>query len=38
MHTATPDAALALACAMLLAWLWDARWGEPTNAWHPVAS
>ncbi|PXW93276.1 adenosylcobinamide-phosphate synthase [Sphaerotilus hippei] len=28
---------LALAGALLLAWLGDRRWGEPPDAWHPVA-
>ncbi len=26
-----------LAAALVLAWGWDARFGEPRNAWHPVA-
>lgn len=30
-------APVSLAVAMALAWAWDARWGEPRNAWHPVA-
>ena len=25
------------AAAVLLAWALDAAWGEPRNAWHPVA-
>jgi adenosylcobinamide-phosphate synthase len=25
------------AAAVLLAWAFDAAWGEPRNAWHPVA-
>lgn len=30
-------AGLLLATALVLAWGWDARFGEPRNAWHPVA-
>lgn len=25
------------ALALVLAWVWDRRFGEPRNAWHPVA-
>lgn len=28
---------MTLAAALLLAWLLDAAFGEPRNAWHPVA-
>ena len=37
MFAAAPALASSLALALLLAWAWDARWGEPRNAWHPVA-
>lgn len=30
-------ASWALPAGLLLAWLWDQRWGEPSNHWHPVA-
>ncbi|HSI58324.1 MAG TPA: adenosylcobinamide-phosphate synthase CbiB [Ideonella sp.] len=30
-------AALVPGLALLLAWAWDLRFGEPRNAWHPVA-
>lgn len=32
-----PAAGAILALAVPLAWLLDARFGEPANAWHPVA-
>jgi adenosylcobinamide-phosphate synthase len=28
---------MALCAALVLAWCWDARWGEPPHALHPVA-
>lgn len=31
------SALLPLGLALLLAWAIDARWGEPPDAWHPVA-
>lgn len=37
MLFASPSFALWLAAALLLAWAWDAAFGEPGNAWHPVA-
>lgn len=37
LAAAPPALSLSLATAMALAWAWDARWGEPRNAWHPVA-
>ncbi len=33
----TAPAGLLLAAALALAWAWDALFGEPRNAWHPVA-
>ncbi|MBN9459978.1 MAG: cobalamin biosynthesis protein CobD [Burkholderiales bacterium] len=32
-----PDSGIVLALALALAWLADTRFGEPPDAWHPVA-
>ncbi len=37
MLFAAPSHALWLVAALALAWAWDAAFGEPRDAWHPVA-
>ncbi len=37
LHHSLSQPALWLAAALLLAWAWDAVFGEPRNAFHPVA-
>lgn len=35
--TTCASPAFAMACAVPVVWMIDCAWGEPRNAWHPVA-